>query len=108
MRRLWVVLWALLAGLLIAVEIGVIIIIPDPIGSIFAIIWALMIISLLSIIGAVFLGIFASHRILSTTGFTPFEEEMLRMREEVRELQGKVGEIAARLGVTVRNPKNPP
>ena len=31
-------------------------------------------------IGAVFLGMFVSHRILSGKDFTPFEQEMLRMR----------------------------
>jgi hypothetical protein len=80
---------------------------PDPIGSIVAIVIALTIISLLAIVGAVFIGILASHRILSTAGFTPFEQEMLRMREDLREMTERVAEIAARLGVTIGNPKNP-
>lgn len=110
MRRRWIVLWVLLVGILGAVEIGVILglISPDPIGSIFTVLLALTIISILSIIGAVFVGIFASHRILSPPGFTPFEQEMLRMREDLRELQERVGQIAARLGVTVENPKDRP
>jgi hypothetical protein len=110
MRRRWLVLWLLIVGVLGAVEIAIVmgLINPNPLGSIFATVFALTIISILAIIGAVFVGMFASHRILSTTGFTPFEQEMLRMREDLRELHEKVGEIAARLGVTIGNPKNPP
>jgi len=51
----------------------------------------------------VFVGMFVSHRILSTKGFTPFEQEMLRMRQEVRELSDRLGEIATRLAPGNRN-----
>ena len=36
-----------------------------------------------AILGAFLLGMYASHRILSLGDITPFEEEMLRMKEEV-------------------------
>lgn len=38
----------------------------------------------LAIIGALFLGMFLSHRILSVGGFTPFEAEMIRMQEDIK------------------------
>jgi len=64
----------------------------------------LIVISVLAIIGATFLGIYISHRILSTRDFTPFEQEMLRMSEEVKRLSGKVAEIAKAL----EKPHDPP
>ena len=45
---------------------------------------------LLALIGAIFLGMFLSHRILSSGTFTPFEEEMLRMREDIKEINEKL------------------
>ena len=107
----WTLLWLLIVGVLIAVEIGIItgrITAGNVIGSFLTFIFALMVISILSIVGAVFVGMFVSHRMLSTKGFTPFEQEMLRMRQEVRELTERVDEIASRLGVTSGNRKKEP
>lgn len=106
----WVLLWILIIAVLIAIWIGVVtgVLTSDPIASLFVFILALMVISVLSIIGAVFVGMFVSHRILSTKGFTPFEQEMLRMRQEVRELSERLGEIAARLGSAPGNREKPP
>jgi ABC-type multidrug transport system fused ATPase/permease subunit len=39
----------------------------------------------IAIVGAVFIGMFISHRLLTHGGFTPFEEEMLRMRKDAQE-----------------------
>jgi len=106
----WVLFWLLIMGVLVSIEVGIItgLVTPDPIGSFLGFIFALTVISVLSIVGAVFVGMFVSHRILSTKGFTPFEQEMLRMRQEIRELNERVTEIAVRLGVTIGNRKNPP
>lgn len=107
----WTLLWILAIGVLVAIEIGVITgrITPgDLIGSFLAFLIALMVISFLSIIGAVFVGMWVSHRILSAKGFTPFEQEMLRMRQEVRELSERLEQIAARLGVSLDRPKDEP
>jgi len=103
----WVLLWLLIVGVLAAIEIGIITGLVTP-GSFVGFIYALTVISVLSIIGAVFVGMFVSHRILTTKGFTPFEQEMLRMRGEIRELNERVSEIAVRLGVPMGNRKNPP
>ncbi len=107
----WTFLWILVVGVLVAIEIGFLsgrINVSDPIGSFFTFLFALVVISILSIVGAVFVGMFVSHRILSTRGFTPFEQEMLRMRQDVRELTDRVEEIAARLGVSLGNRKKEP
>ena len=48
---------------------------------------------LLALIGAIFVGMFLSHRILTIGGFTPFEEEMLRMREDIKTINEKLDEL---------------
>jgi len=104
----WTLLWILVVGVLVAVEIGVVTGFITPgniIGSFLTFVFALMLISVLSIVGAVFLGMFVSHRVLSTQGFTPFEQEMLRMRQEIRELTDRVEQIAASLGVGLGDKK---
>ena len=40
----------------------------------------------LGLIGAFFLGMLWGHRILSIGSFTPFEEEMIRMREDIKQI----------------------
>lgn len=45
--------------------------------------WLFLIV--VAIVGAVLLGMFISHRLLTHGGFTPFEEEMMRMRKEVQQ-----------------------
>ena len=104
----WILLWLLIIGVLVAIEIGVVTGRLDPIGSFLIFLIGLMVVSVLSIIGAVFVGMFVSHRILSTKGFTPFEQEMLRMRQEVRELSDRLGEIVSRLGLSPGNRNKPP
>ena len=76
----------------------------DVVTFFFIMVSGLIVISVLAIIGATFLGIYISHRILSTRDFTPFEQEMLRMSEEVKRLSGKVEEIAK----AVERPHDPP
>src|SRR5207302_11182805 len=93
----WVLLWLLIIGVLVAIEIGVVTGRLDPIGSFLVFILALMVVSVLSIIGAVFVGIFVSHRILSSKGFTTFEPELLRMSHVVRVLSELHGVIAVRM-----------
>jgi len=107
----WALLWFLTVGVLVVIELGILTNVITPgnlIGFFVAFVFALVVISVLAIVGAVFVGMFVSHRILSTQGFTPFEQEMLRMRQEVRELNERVSEIAARIGVAIGNRKNPP
>ncbi len=97
----WTLLWLLIVGVLVAIWIGVLtgyINAGDIVGSFITLVFALVVISVLAIIGAVFLGIVISHRIMSGQGFTPFEEEMLKMRQEVRDLHDRLEAVAAKLG----------
>jgi predicted membrane protein len=53
--------------------------------------WTALII--LALIGAIFIGMLLSHRILSIGGFTPFEEEMLKMREDIKEINRRLEKL---------------
>lgn len=55
-------------------------------------VFLLVFISILSIIGAIFVGMFISHRIFSASGFTTFEEEMLQMRKDVQDIKERLEE----------------
>ena len=65
----------------------------DIVLNFFLIIFSLVVIAILAIIGAVFVGIFVSHRILSAQGFTPLEREMLEMREDVKRIRERLDVI---------------
>ncbi|MCI4346004.1 MAG: hypothetical protein L3K07_04555 [Thermoplasmata archaeon] len=70
--------------------------------SAYSILFALVLITLLALVGAVFVGFYLSSRIYSTRGFTPFEQEMLHMREEVQALGKELQ--ALREGAAARPP----
>ena len=55
---------------------------------------AFIIVAVLSAVGAMFIGVFVTHRIFASSEFTPFEQEMLHMREEVREIRERLEEIS--------------
>jgi len=85
-----VVIWgSMLAGLIRFADIVL---------NFFLIIFSLVVIAILAIIGAVFVGIFVSHRILSAQGFTPFEREMLEMREDVKKIKDKLEKMEQKAG----------
>jgi uncharacterized protein YneF (UPF0154 family) len=103
----WTLLWLMIVGLLGAIEIAIVIGVVNPYDVVtffFIMVSGLIVIAVLAIIGATFLGIYISHRILSTRDFTPFEQEMLRMAEEVKRLTEKVDAIAK----AVETPSDPP
>jgi len=50
-------------------------------------VFSLVLITLLALVGAVFVGFYLSSQIYSARSFTPFEQEMLRMRQDVTELR---------------------
>jgi hypothetical protein len=54
-------------------------------------------ITTLAIVGAIFLGMYLSHRILSKRGFTPFEISMLEMHEDIRDIKKRVDEMEKEL-----------
>ncbi len=87
--------WGLLIAALLVVELAEIthlftLPVQSAIGDPLAFVFALVFTTILALVGAVFIGIYASARILSPGGFTPFEEEMLQMRSEVRDLSATV------------------
>ncbi len=93
----WTLVWLVVVGLLISIEVGIVTrrINPfDVVTFFFIMVSALVVIAVLAIIGATFVGIYISHRILAARDFTPFEQEMLKMSEEVKRLSEKVAEVA--------------
>ncbi|GEM_PF-2186039 len=56
-------------------------------------VFLLVFISVLAIVGAIFIGMFISHRIFSASGFTTFEEEMLQMRKDVKDIKERLEEM---------------
>ncbi len=93
----WTLVWLLVVGLLISIELAILFGAVNPYDVVtffFIMVSALVVIAVLAIIGATFVGIYISHRILSARGFTPFEQEVLRMVDEVKRVSEKVDEIA--------------
>ncbi len=76
-----------LAMLLGWIEIG------DVIYNFMAFIFIIVIIAFLAIIGAIFIGMFISHRIFSSREFTTFEEEMLKMRRDVKNIKERLDKL---------------
>jgi hypothetical protein len=97
----WVLIfWSALIAVLLVVELAEIthlftLPIQSAIGDPLAFVFALVFTTIFALIGAIFIGIYFSARILRGSGFTPFEEEMLHMRVELRELKSTVEEIRA-------------
>jgi len=58
-----------------------------------AFVFGLVIISFLAVVGAMFIGMFISHRIFSSREFTNFEEEMLKMRRDVEDIKKKIDKM---------------
>jgi membrane protein implicated in regulation of membrane protease activity len=70
---------------------------------------ALIFVTIVALVGAIFIGIYVSQRLLSPRGFSPFEEEMLKMRAEVTEIQQEMRDLLARAGgPAARDPALPP
>jgi len=97
----WTILWLVAVLTLVIVwgsMLAGLIRMTDIVLNFFLIIFSLVVIAILAIIGAVFVGIFVSHRIISAQGFTPFEREMLEMREDVKQIKEKVDGMQQRTG----------
>jgi hypothetical protein len=96
-------IWAAVIAILLFAEVAEItrlfrLPIISALGNLLVFIFALVFITILALIGALFVGIYISQRMQSSGGFTAFEEEMLRMRAEVRQLTDDIGEIKHRVG----------
>jgi len=100
--RVALALWVVLIIVLLIVEIAEItrvftVPIQNAIGDPLAFVIALIFTTLVALVGAIFIGVFLSHRLLSPTGFTPFEEEMLRMRSDISQMKADVSELRGRV-----------
>ncbi len=60
-------------------------------------IFAAFFVIVLALLGAIFLGLFLGHRILSVGGFTPFEKSMLEMKEDIKKINGRLEKIEEKL-----------
>jgi membrane protein implicated in regulation of membrane protease activity len=105
MRRPWnfMVFWTVVIAALLFVEVAelthlftipFLIAVSNPVT--FAL--ALIFVTIVALVGAIFIGIYVSQRLLSPRGFSPFEEEMLKMRAEVMEIRRETQDLLARLG----------
>jgi uncharacterized protein YneF (UPF0154 family) len=99
-RQSWsvITLWSVLIVALVLVEIAQIthlftLPIESVLGDPLALLFALVFTTILGLVGAIFIGIYISARVLQAEGFTPFEEEMLRMRVDVRDLKESVEKL---------------
>lgn len=101
--RVALVVWTLVIIVLVVLEIAevtrlfkvpVLLALQDPV----AVAASLVFTTIIAVIGAIFIGISLTARLLSSQGFTPFEEEMLRMRGDLAEVKASVEEIRSRVG----------
>lgn len=100
-NRIALSLWLALIFILLVVEVAEIthvftVPVQSVIGDPLAIVIALIFTTIVALVGAIFIGVYLSHRLLSPTGFTPFEEEMLRMRADVQQVKRDVAELRGR------------
>lgn len=115
MRRSWAifVVWGGLIVVLLGVEVAELthlftLPIQLALGDPIALVTALVFTTLLAVVGAIFIGLYISHRLLTPQGFTPYEQEMLRMRGEVREMRAVVDEIRRSVRPDRHDPEPPP
>jgi len=98
MRRIPISLKVISIAIIILGGVGLAMIIgwiqfQDIFYNFIAFVFGLVIISFLAVIGAVFVGMFISHRIFSSREFTTFEEEMMKMRKDVEDIKKKIDEM---------------
>ncbi|UCE74190.1 MAG: hypothetical protein JSV56_00415 [Methanomassiliicoccales archaeon] len=85
---LWIILFFIIA-LFVSLLTGIVEITDVFVYLMSAIVgWIVLII--LALIGAIFIGMLLSHRILTVGAFTPFEEEMLKMRGDIKKINDKM------------------
>ena len=106
-----ILLWLVLIVVLLIVELAEIthvftLSVSQAFSDPLALLIALVFTTILAMVGAIFIGIYVSHRLLSPTGFTPFEEEMLRMRSDLSEVKREVR--ALRGGAAPDEPSSAP
>ena len=97
-NRIGLFVWVLVIAVLVVVEVAEIthlftVPISNALADPLAFVFALVFTTILALVGAIFVGIYLSHRLLTPSGFSPFEEEMLRMRSDLKEVRKIVEEM---------------
>ena len=109
-----IVFWTVVIAALLFIEVAELtrlFTIPflQAISNVVTFAFALIFVTIVALIGAIFIGIYVSQRLLSPRGFSPFEEEMLKMRADVTELRRQVQELTGTDGRGSANgPVRPP
>lgn len=88
----WLIIVIILVVLLAAQLLGIISI-ESALANFYILIVALLAVTILAVIGAVFIGIFISHRIFTGQDFTPFEKEMLSMKDDIEQMKEKLDKM---------------
>jgi len=95
--RAVLVIWTVVLIALVVLELAEVthlftfpisVVLADPVSLVVSLVFT----EIVAIIGAMFIGIYFSTRLLNPRGFSPFEEEMLRMRSELREIRSVLEE----------------
>lgn len=97
-RRPFLILWSVIVVVLLVVEIAEVtqlftLPLDSVVGNPIAFVFVLAFTTVLALVGAIFIGLYIAQRWLSTSDFTPFEVEMLKMRDQLQELQRSVDEL---------------
>ena len=100
-NRAVTVLWSVVIVALVVLELAEVThLFTFPISAVLAdpvtLVVSLVFTTIVAIIGAIFVGIYMSTRLLGPRAFTPFEEEMLRMRQDLHEVRRAVEELRDR------------
>lgn len=96
--RPFLVLWVSVVAVLLLVEIAEVtqlftLPIQSVVGNPIAFVFSLAFTTVLALVGAIFIGLYISQRWLSSRDFTPFEVEMLKMRQDLSELKSTVDRL---------------
>lgn len=112
--RLVVLVWTLVIAALVVLEIAEVtrlftVPVLTAVGDPLVLLVSFLFTTIIAVIGAIFVGISMTARLLNPRGFTPFEEEMLKMRADLQELRRTVESLARRgAPATVEPPSDGP
>jgi uncharacterized membrane protein (DUF106 family) len=100
-RRPFLILWVAIVTILLVVEIAEVtqlftLPIDSVVGNPIAFVFVLAFTTVLALVGAIFIGLYIAQRWLTAGDFTPFELEMLKMRDQLKELQRAVDQVKQR------------
>ncbi|MCI4361278.1 MAG: hypothetical protein L3J91_06195 [Thermoplasmata archaeon] len=105
-----ILFWVLVIAALLFIEVAEIthlftLPVQSAVGNLVSFVFALVFTTILALIGAIFIGIYISHRFLVPGGFTPFEEEMLKMRSDVARMREDIDALKSSIGPVAMDPK---